>query len=41
MTALALAGDLRFNPETDYLTGENGEKFKLECPHGDELPKKV
>ncbi|KAL5474055.1 hypothetical protein EMCRGX_G028628 [Ephydatia muelleri] len=40
VTALALAGDLRFNPETDYLTGANGEKFKLECPHGDELPAK-
>ena len=41
MTALALAGDLRFNPLTDSLTGANGETFKLEPPTGDELPSKV
>ncbi|GLD47282.1 aconitate hydratase, mitochondrial-like protein, partial [Lates japonicus] len=38
VTALALAGTLNFNPETDYLTAPNGEKFKLEPPSGDELP---
>jgi len=37
-TALALAGDLKFNPETDYLTGSDGKKFKLEAPTGDTLP---
>ena len=41
MTALALAGRLNFNPETDYLTGAGGEKFKLDSPYGDELPEKV
>lgn len=40
VTAVAIAGDLGFNPETDYLTAENGEKFKLESPYGDELPEK-
>lgn len=38
VTALAIAGTLNFNPETDYLTAPNGEKFKLEPPNGDELP---
>lgn len=38
VTALAIAGTLNFNPETDYLTAANGEKFKLEAPSGDELP---
>ncbi|XP_071960231.1 aconitate hydratase, mitochondrial-like [Antedon mediterranea] len=37
-TALALAGDLSFNPETDELTGSDGKKFKLQSPFGDELP---
>ena len=41
VTALALAGTLEFNPETDSLTGTNGEKFKLDSPYGDELPEKV
>ena len=36
---MALAGDLRFNPITDYLKDENGNKVKLEPPFGDELPK--
>lgn len=40
VTALALAGDLRFNPLTDSLTGANGETFKLQPPTGDELPSK-
>lgn len=38
VTALAIAGTLDFNPETDYLTAPSGEKFKLEPPTGDELP---
>ena len=38
VVALALAGDLRFNPLTDYLTDKNGNKFKLEAPSGDTLP---
>ncbi|KAI3365533.1 hypothetical protein L3Q82_010620, partial [Scortum barcoo] len=38
VTALAIAGSLNFNPETDYLTAPSGEKFKLEPPNGDELP---
>jgi aconitate hydratase len=36
--ALALAGDLRFNPLTDELTGSDGKKFKLQPPSGDTLP---
>lgn len=31
---------MNFNPETDYLTAPNGEKFKLDPPNGDELPAK-
>ena len=38
VTALALAGDLRFNPLTDELTGADGKKFKLVPPSGDTLP---
>ncbi len=38
VTALALAGTLEFNPETDTLTGADGKPFKLDCPYGDELP---
>ena len=40
VTALAIAGTLSFNPETDYLTAANGEKFKLDPPNADELPAK-
>lgn len=40
VTALAVAGDLGFNPLTDYLTNERGEKVKLDPPTGDELPAK-
>lgn len=40
VTALAIAGDLTFNPITDYLTNEKGEKVKLDPPAGDELPTK-
>ncbi|MEO6904042.1 MAG: aconitate hydratase [Bacteroidia bacterium] len=40
VTAMAIAGDLTFNPLTDYLTNEKGEKVKLDPPYGDELPLK-
>ncbi len=38
VTALAIAGDLGFNPLTDTLVNEKGERVKLDPPHGDELP---
>jgi len=38
VTALAIAGDLGFNPLTDTLTNEKGEQVKLDAPNGDELP---
>ncbi|MFV0365640.1 MAG: aconitate hydratase [Mangrovibacterium sp.] len=38
VTALAIAGDLTFNPITDYLTNEQGEQVKLDPPTGIELP---
>ena len=40
VTAMAIAGDLTFNPLTDFLTNEKGEKVKLEIPSGQELPAK-
>ncbi len=40
VTALAIAGDLGFNPLTDTLTNELGEQVKLDPPFGDELPVK-
>jgi len=40
VTALAIAGDLGFNPLTDTLTNEKGEQVKLDAPNGDELPTK-
>jgi aconitate hydratase len=40
VTAFAIAGDLTFNPATDYLTNELGEKVKLDEPKGLELPAK-
>lgn len=40
VAALAIAGDLTFNPMTDYLTNEKGEKVKLDEPSGFELPPK-
>jgi len=40
VTAMAIAGDLTFNPLTDYLTNEKGEQVKLDAPTGDELPPK-
>ncbi len=39
-TALAIAGDLTFNPLTDTLVNENGETVKLDPPSGYELPTK-
>ena len=36
--ALTIAGDLCFNPLTDTLINQNGEKVKLRVPEGDELP---
>ncbi|MEN6319942.1 MAG: aconitate hydratase, partial [Syntrophaceae bacterium] len=38
VTALAIAGDLTFNPMTDTLINEDGEKVMLTPPTGDELP---
>ncbi|HKK09346.1 MAG TPA: aconitate hydratase, partial [Bacteroidales bacterium] len=38
VTALAIAGDLTFNPMTDYLENDNGEKIKLSEPLGLEKP---
>lgn len=40
VTAMAIAGDLTFNPLTDTLTNENGEQVMLDPPYGDELPEK-
>lgn len=40
VTAIAIAGDLTFNPITDVLLNDKGEKVKLDPPSGDELPKK-
>lgn len=38
VTALAIAGDLNFNPLTDTLINDKGEPVKLDPPYGDELP---
>jgi aconitate hydratase len=40
VTALAIAGDLTFNPVTDFLTNDKGEKVKLDEPTGMEMPPK-
>jgi aconitate hydratase len=40
VTALAIAGDLNFNPLTDTLTNNKGEQVKLDAPTGFELPLK-
>ncbi len=40
VTALAIAGDLTFNPITDFITNDKGEKVKLAVPTGFELPPK-
>ena len=39
-TALAIAGTLTFNPLTDYLINDKGEKVKLKEPEGIEMPVK-
>ena len=38
VTALAIAGDLTFNPITDSLINEAGQQVRLDPPTGDELP---
>lgn len=40
VTALALAGKLTFNPLTDFIENEKGEKVKLDTPAGNELPER-
>lgn len=40
VTAMAIAGDLAFNPLTDSLKNENGDLVKLDPPSGVELPSK-
>jgi aconitate hydratase len=38
VTALAIAGDLTFNPLTDTLLNEDGKAVKFDAPTGHELP---
>lgn len=40
VAAIAISGDLGFNPLTDTLTNAKGEQVKLDPPTGDELPAK-
>ncbi|MCK9414460.1 MAG: aconitate hydratase [Prolixibacteraceae bacterium] len=40
VTAFAIAGTLDFNPITDSLVNESGQKVMLDVPHGDDLPSK-
>lgn len=40
VAALAIAGDLGFNPITDTLLNDEGQEVKLLPPTGDELPKR-
>lgn len=40
VAAIAISGDLTFNPITDYLINDKGEKVKLAEPKGYELPPK-
>jgi aconitate hydratase len=40
VTALAISGDLTFNPLTDTLENEDGQQVKLDPPKGVELPPK-
>jgi aconitate hydratase len=40
VTAFAIAGDLTFNPISDSLINEKGEKVKLDEPQGIEMPVK-
>ncbi len=39
-TALAIAGKITFNPLTDYIVNDKGEKVKLDEPQGIEMPQK-
>ncbi|MCK6503127.1 aconitate hydratase [Myxococcota bacterium] len=38
VTAIALAGDIGFDPERDRLVGADGQPFQLLSPQGEELP---
>ena len=40
VTAMAMAGTIKFNPLTDSLKNDKGEEVKLSEPHGYELPPK-
>jgi aconitate hydratase len=40
VTAMTIAGDMTFNPLTDTLVNEKGEKVKFDVPTGVELPPK-
>ncbi len=40
VTALAIAGNLGFNPLKDYLTNTLGEKVMFDAPNGEELPER-
>ncbi|MDN5210603.1 aconitate hydratase [Fulvivirgaceae bacterium BMA12] len=40
VAAIAISGNLGFNPITDKLVNENGEEVMLDPPKGDELPEK-
>ena len=40
VTALAIAGNLGFNPLKDHLTNTLGEQVMLDAPYGEELPAK-
>ncbi|HWK98768.1 MAG TPA: aconitase family protein, partial [Parapedobacter sp.] len=40
VAAIAISGDLSFNPITDTLVNDRGEAVKLDPPVGDELPQK-
>lgn len=40
VAAIAISGDLGFNPITETLTNADGEQVKLDPPVGDELPDK-
>lgn len=40
VVAMAIEGDMGFNPLKNTITGANGASFKLAAPTGEELPKK-
>lgn len=40
VAAIAISGDLTFNPQKDKLINKNGEEVMLDPPVGDELPSK-